>query len=203
MKICEYHFRQLYHHVIYIYGDALNQTLKKMNLLLPNGNGILAYGYVDYEQGLMFELLGLQVGSDENVEYRIAPKQITCKFAKKNIEEWPATLLPVQDPTVFLEKIQYIQDTYEQDPTIQQLREFTDLDASRHSEYPDDVMVFLLKEGKEPEAVWVRCEYFEEDKIYGTILNEPLEDFGVHEKDSISFQLTQLEDEKLTCVHVI
>ena len=44
-----------------------------------------------------------------------------------------------------------------------------------------------MKDGNELEGCWVRIEGLAEDHIFGTLLNEPDQDFGCHEGDKIPF----------------
>ena len=71
------------------------------------------------------------------------------------------------------------------------------LDGSRSPEYPDDVLVYLLKEGNDPEGCWVRMEGLEEHRILGELLNEPKEDFGFHQGDLISIYIQKDENENI------
>ena len=70
------------------------------------------------------------------------------------------------------------------------------------AEYPDDIMVYFLEEGKDVEACWVRLEGIQDGKMYGSVLTALRQDFGVKEKDTIYFGMTEMEDHKLACVWV-
>lgn len=202
MKLCEIPFRKLYKQFILIEGKNILDTLKKVNLCPKGVIGALFFGYVDHQQGMMFELMALEMKENKRINYRIAPVNISFKVSKKDMEEWDVKqVTPNLD--LFTEKLEYIQHIYMEDPTLEDLRNFTDLDASRHSDYPDDVIVYLLKEGLDPEAVWTRMDSFKDGKIYGNILVKPLKDIGLKKHDSIAFQITEMEDKKLACVSII
>lgn len=53
---------------------------------------------------------------------------------------------------------------------LEELRLYKELDSSRHLEYPDDIMVYFLEEGKDVEACWVRLEGIQDGKMYGSVL---------------------------------
>ena len=58
-------------------------------------------------------------------------------------------------------------------------------------------MVYLLKDGNQPEGCWVRIEALAEHQIVGTLLNEPDQDFEYHESEKIAFYAQKTEDEKI------
>lgn len=69
----------------------------------------------------------------------------------------------------------------------------TFLDASRQPLYPDDVLVWLHKNGCHEEGCWVRIDALDDENhvLFGTLLNEPDQDFGCHEGDRIPFSAHQ------------
>lgn len=69
------------------------------------------------------------------------------------------------------------------------------LDKSRHDFYPDDVMVYLTREGLNPEGCWVRIIGLGDHFIMGTLLNEPGQDFGYHSGEKVAFFIQKQEDE--------
>ena len=103
---------------------------------------------------------------------------------------------------LFQDKIDIVAKTTQVSKELEELRLYKELDPSRHLEYPDDVMVYFLEEGKEPEACWIRLEGMQDGKMYGTVLTALHQDFGVKEKDTVYFGMTQMEDDKLACVWV-
>ncbi|WP_165062078.1 hypothetical protein [Adlercreutzia sp. ZJ154] len=88
------------------------------------------------------------------------------------------------DPHDF-EKLTFEMDkTYEPDDNATlKLREAEFLDPIRRPLYPDDVRALLLKEGMSAEFVWLRLCDLKDDSVFGKLLNEPEQDFGVHADD--------------------
>ncbi|MCW1073651.1 SseB family protein, partial [Streptococcus anginosus] len=78
-------------------------------------------------------------------------------------------------------------EIYNAGDEVEESRNMHFLDESRNPEYPDDVLVYPVKDGNNPEGCWVRIEGLAEDHIFGTLLNEPEQDFGCHEGDKIPF----------------
>lgn len=66
-----------------------------------------------------------------------------------------------------------------------------------NNEYPDDVLVYLIKDGLEVEGCWTRIVSVEENFLVGKLVNEPKQDFGYHEGDLIGFYCEQTSDEQI------
>ena len=80
---------------------------------------------------------------------------------------------------------------------VEESRSMDFLDGSRSPEYPDDVLVYLLKDGNKPEGCWVRIEGLADHEIIGTLLNEPDQNFDYHEGETIAFYAQQTEDKEI------
>lgn len=61
---------------------------------------------------------------------------------------------------------------------------------------------YIFRRRKNVEACWVRLEGIQDGKMYGSVLTALRQDFGVKEKDTIYFGMTEMEDHKLACVWV-
>ena len=85
-------------------------------------------------------------------------------------------------------------DDYAVEEDIEESRKMKVLDAFRSPEYPDDVLVYLLKVGNKPEACWVRIEGLMENQIIGTLLNEPEQNFSYHVGEKIAFFIHEDEN---------
>ena len=82
---------------------------------------------------------------------------------------------------------------------IEKTREMRFLDDSRHPFFPDDVQVYLMRQGLKPEPCWTRISGLAENWIKGVLLNEPEQDFGCHQGEEIAINLDQTEDGKVIC----
>jgi len=76
-----------------------------------------------------------------------------------------------------------IDNSYHASPEVEELRseKYQHLDQFRHESYPDDVQALLYSEKNGIEAVWVRLMFVNEKEYVGKLLNEPFQDYGVHE----------------------
>ena len=187
MKVYEMSFRDMDQKMVEIHGMKMVKLLEKMGLKLDNLYGALMYGYIDHNAGFIFEIVALET-KKRNIEYRIVPIGVSCKIPRFD--------------ELFQDKIDMVEKATEVSKELEELRLYKELDPSRHLEYPDDIMVYFLDEGKDVEACWVRLEGIQDGKMYGTVLTALHQNFGVKEKDTIYFGMTEMEDHKLACVWV-
>ena len=189
MKVYEMSFRDMDQKMVEIHGMKMVKLLEKMGLKLDNLYGALMYGYIDHNAGFIFEIVALET-KKRNIEYRIVPIGVSCKIPRFDVQEMDIQILDNVNVELFQDKIDMVEKATEE------------LDPSRHLEYPDDIMVYFLDEGKDVEACWVRLEGIQDGKMYGTVLTALHQNFGVKEKDTIYFGMTEMEDHKLACVWV-
>ena len=201
MKVYEMSFRDMNQKMVEIHGVKMVKLLEKMGLKLDHLYGALMYGYIDHNAGFTFEIMALET-KKQNIEYRIVPIGVSCKIPRFDVQEMNIEILDNVNVDLFQDKIDIVTKTTQVSKELEELRLYKELDPSRHLEYPDDVMVYFLEEGKEPEACWIRLEGMQDGKMYGTVLTALHQDFGVKEKDTVYFGMTQMEDDKLACVWV-
>ena len=201
MKVYEMSFRDMNQKMVEIHGVKMVKLLEKMGLKLDYLYGALMYGYIDHNAGFTFEIMALET-KKQNIEYRIVPIGVSCKIPRFDVQEMNIEILDNVNVDLFQDKIDIVAKTTQVSKELEELRLYKELDPSRHLEYPDDVMVYFLEEGKEPEACWIRLEGMQDGKMYGTVLTALHQDFGVKEKDTVYFGMTQMEDDKLACVWV-
>ena len=201
MKVYEMSFRDMNQKMVEIHGVKMVKLLEKMGLKLDHLYGALMHGYIDHNAGFTFEIMALET-KKQNIEYRIVPIGVSCKIPRFDVQEMNIEILDNVNVDLFQDKIDIVAKTTQVSKELEELRLYKELDPSRHLEYPDDVMVYFLEEGKEPEACWIRLEGMQDGKMYGTVLTALHQDFGVKEKDTVYFGMTQMEDDKLACVWV-
>ena len=201
MKVYDMSFRDMNQKMVEIHGVKMVKLLEKMGLKLDHLYGALMYGYIDHNAGFTFEIMALET-KKQNIEYRIVPIGVSCKIPRFDVQEMNIEILDNVNVDLFQDKIDIVAKTTQVSKELEELRLYKELDPSRHLEYPDDVMVYFLEEGKEPEACWIRLEGMQDGKMYGTVLTALHQDFGVKEKDTVYFGMTQMEDDKLACVWV-
>ena len=108
-----------------------------------------------------------------------------------------------EDISRFAEIIEMLRSNYDtKNVEKEEMRKMEFLDEFRDADYPDDVAVVIFHEGLQPERVWVRCVDVTEEMLYGTLLNEPNQNYSVHLGEKIGFVPIEGEHGMLLMAHV-
>ena len=162
-------------------------------------DGVVVYEYIDHEAGVTFEFLAWASVKDGNIELFGDDDSISLKFRRENVAD--CMILPGDkfDVSKYQGKIDMINKGYSETEGISVTRNIEQIDNCRSEDFPDDVLVYLLKGDMDTEGCWVRCNDVQDNQIIGELLNEPDKDFGVHCGDPIKFG-TMKEDNEIICV---
>ena len=204
LKLSETGFRPVYHNFCVF---PLLDDLKPAVVDFPGAeeaNCILTYGYIDQQAGLTLEVLVCGDMSKDGVKFfDPSDKARAIIRAGKVLNEGFHYLKSTQELyNRNAEKLATVKE-YDAPEDVEKTRELTFLDELRHKEYPDDVPVFLVKDGLQPEQCWVRMVGTEDHYIIGDLLNEPDQNFGYHKGERIGFGVQKTEDEKIICISVM
>ncbi len=200
-------FRELFHKIVYIQPtEEVRNHLAKSIDVCAEDDGFLAYGYIDNQAGFSFRIICSANIKGNTLTYGKFHKESSyiirrgyfnsCNFvaaeqfgiAESDFDEY------VQ------EYIQFINDCYKCSDEAEEMRKFTFLDPVRSTDYPDDIQVILYQKGMQPEQVWVKCYTYTDKELFGVLLNEPNQDFGIHNSSIIGF--TPMETANgLLCVY--
>ena len=201
MNYKETGFRALYKHfVAFMLKDNLRQCIENYPDA-DKANCILTCGYIDREAGLTMEVLcaGYKNGDDFSFFDQCKEHRVILRVG--SVEEDEFYLFDDSDGRLqkkYADKIEILKD-YEASEEVEETRKMEFLDKLRHEHYPDDVMVYLTREGLNPEGCWVRIIGLGDHFIMGTLLNEPDQDFGYHEGEKIAFFVQKTEDDQIIC----
>lgn len=183
-------FREFYHKVVYLKCPDLMEKLKKGTAIEDRDcDGVIAYGYIDEQMGLSFHVLGTaSVEEDKNFNIRKLSDKERILFLRGSME--PYRYLDYSGAgfscTQFEDEIKIIKEHYDtKNPAKEEMRTYAFLDPFRHENFPDDVKVILYKEELRPEQVWMTCIDEKENMLYGRLLNEPDQPYGIHEGDKV------------------
>lgn len=216
-------FRDIYKRFIYIHCRELLDEMFPGELD-DSTNGLIAYCYIDRDEGLSFypvllaavETEALQVFElphADNTTYILRLRNGTGKMSELHDEDAHMYLYGVDpnkyeffdlslvdfDIEVFAGIKERIDTTYDAGEAVEELRsdKYLCLDNYRNALFPDDVQVLLISEENGIEKVWVRLTFDSETNgIFGELLNEPYKDFGCHKGDLIGIKEIQSEDNK-------
>ena len=202
MKYSEVGFRPLYHNLaIFPLCDVVRSVLKTV----PGGkdaDGILVWGYYDRDAGFSLEALAAAKREGD-----------AWLFAKSNDDVRSFIRIEaVQDEEFFVrnepdEKLMKryaskleVLSVFDVSDAIEKSRSFAFLDDSRDPVFIDDVLVYIEKKGLKPEGCWARIIDVTENKLWAKLLNEPDQDFGIHQGMDFTFFASQDEKTgKVTC----
>lgn len=199
MKYSELGFRAFYQKFIAIpIKDSLKTVVKDFHGA-DKANYILTYGYIDHSAGLTLEVLAAAFKSDEGFLFDLGNKEISSKISIGSVMDDECFYFDDEDGKLhkrYADKIETLK-SYTAGDEVEESRNMRFLDPSRSPEYPDDLLVYLLKDGNELEGCWVRIEGLGEHNMIGTLLNEPKQDFNCRAGDKIEFYVHQKDDEEI------
>ena len=168
---------------------------------IEKANCLLAYGYIDREAGLTLEVLATGFEQEERCTFFDPPERARFSLPGERMENEEFLLMDDRDKRLssrYGKKLAGLQK-YAAGGEIEKTREMRFLDDSRHPFFPDDVQVYLMRQGLKPEPCWTRISGLAENWIKGVLLNEPEQDFGCHQGEEVAINLDQTEDGKVIC----
>ena len=203
MKYSEDGFRGFYHNFVEVPVNERTRDALKGFPGEDKANCIVAYGYYDQEAGLTLEVICGAIVDDEGYDFFDSTwgEDISSKIRISLIEDDECSVIDDEDGDMaFLyEEMLDRLKTYQASEEVEKTRDMAFLDGCRHKTYIDDVMVYLTKNGLKPEGCWVTITGLGDHFFVGTLLNEPDQDFGYHEGETIAFFLDKTEDQKIIC----
>lgn len=168
---------------------------------IEGANCLLAYGFIDREAGLTLEVLAAGYEQENKYVFFDPPRETPCIIRAENVEDQEFTLINDRNNALRLRYAETLAllEEYAAGEEIEKTREMRFLDDSRHPFFPDDVQVYLMRDGLKPEPCWTRISGLAENYIKGILLNEPEQDFGCHQGEEIAVNLDETEDRKVIC----
>ena len=199
MKYSEVGFRAFYHNFIVVpIKDSLKGVLKDFPGA-DRANCILTYGYIDRMAGFTLEVLAAAFMDNEEMSFGVGNAELLSKIRIESVIDDECYYVDDEDDSMYKlysDKLDMLKN-YAAGDGVEESRNIDFLDGSRSPEYPDDVLVYLLKNGNKPEGCWVRIDALAEHEIIGTLLNEPNQDFGYHAGNQIAFYVHQTENKEI------
>ena len=201
MKYNEVGFRAIYKQFC---AFPLTDTIKGVIDGWPGekeANYVLTYGYIDREAGLTLEVLAPALKEGESFRFTDGRDDIKSMIRINAVENEDFYVFENASDLRerYAAKIENL-SAYDAGEDIEQTREMNFLDQFRHKYYIDDIQVNLVRRGLNTETCWVRLDGFIEQNLIGTLLNEPIQDFGYHMNERVGFFITRQEDGSLVCI---
>ncbi|MDE6426820.1 MAG: SseB family protein [Ruminococcus sp.] len=192
-------FRTLYKNFV---AFKLKDSLKKCIENYTNAdkaNCILTYGYIDHDAGLTMEILAAGIKDGDSFTFFDTSTKARAFIRIGAVIKDEFFFFDDKNGDLskrYSEKLDILK-YYAVSKEIEETQKMTFLNKSRHEYYPDDVMVYLTKQGLRPEGCWVRIIGLGDHFIMGTLLNEPNQNFGYHKGERIAFFVHQQKDKSV------
>ena len=202
MTFKETGFRPFYHHVCALeLNDKLTKRLKNCPEIEKSSHAVV-YGYIDPDKGLMLEVLGAGKQAPKYFYFKDPYEGRRITISIGDVAEVPFVWFEKLEPRFYKKYAPRIDKLkqYDASEDVEKSREFDFLDGCREPSFPDDVRVLFIKEGLKPEECWVRIIGLGDHVLIGKLLNQPYQEFGVHEGDTIKFFVRKESEEKIVCV---
>lgn len=194
-------FRAFYHHFTAIPLKEMLKTSVKDFSGADKANCILTYGYIDQQCGLTMEILAVGEESKNGFRFYDGNDTIRSFIRIGAVAEDEFSFFDDEDGTLakrYADKLEMLHH-YDASEEVEKTREMSFLDGSRHEYFVDDVLVYLMKDGLKPEGCWTRITGLGDHWIMGTLLNEPDQNFGYHEGETIAFFVQETDEKKVIC----
>ena len=169
-------------------------------------NAMLVFGYIDQEAGISFELLcAACVYDDGEVSLESANKTTSFKFRYGSFQGDMVPFTNLRQLIPFHDRAQMIKNGYGAPEAVLEIRNIRELDLSRAPGFPDDIVVFFIKEGYRNEGIWCRTVGTDPARhlIQMRMLNEPNAPFGKHMGDIVDVTLIQMDNGELKAAAVL
>lgn len=177
----------------------INEAFKKMdgydenNMIFESGNSFLAFAYIDQYAGITFDVLGICNLEEDDIDINAPLKQRI--ILRKEVLADSSFIFPPED--LNLERFdKYIRDTVAfyhgkdlSSKNLNEVRKCTKIDKFRHPDFPDDILVHLVKEHDYPqgdiknkysfELIWLKTERIKDGFIQGTFLDKPFKNYDI------------------------
>lgn len=203
MRIEDYNFRDLHHNYVLIKDVTDRFTLYNLEFQCVEGdNSLLTYGYIDHTAGLTFEVLCF-AKKDENglIQLRPGKESISFKIRYDGVLGDIEIIQPELVASEYQRKVDTINEGYEVNTELEQIRNHTLIDNDRSKQFPDDVCAILFKEGVQTEQIWVRTETIIDGKIAGCLINKPYSDaFGLDIGDMVKLVSVPVQGKYVTVI---
>lgn len=156
-----------------------------------NVNSLLVSPYIDHQAGISFLVLATSYTDDEiAINERADSFSVFSTLRKNELNDAEFIYIDsneLMDLTIYEE---YATETLKGQGSddLNLIRSIVDIDVYRDDTFFDDVQVLLASDDLKPEIVRIRSEKILDDNLFaGVLLNEPYEDFGVHQGDIVRF----------------
>lgn len=187
-NIKKFNFRMLHHNYVLIVNpeESLINTVGREFEMIPGDNAILTYGYIDTEAGISFEVLCIgRYTEDQPIQLREGAPKTSFKIRYDSVSGEVMNLEFNEYFLSFYKKVKRIDEGYKSNEVAEAFRQIEGVDQFRHPQFPDDLLVYFVKDGLKTEQMWVRLCDMKAGLLAGHLMNEPYSDFGIHQGELV------------------
>lgn len=209
-KIQTLSFRDLYQQLVYIEDKNTLNVMKMGYQVKTDGQetGLLAYGYIDEEKGICFNIFSIvKLEDDDIVAFNDEPmlQKINHRVRLEDLKDANAMALDL-DPDIairYKDRAIEINKANMISKELMILRANDQIDAFRHHLHPDDFECFVFDPSiNKIEAFWARGLEIKESHIVAKVLTPLSKEYGFGIGDRIEVSLYQYKDET-RLIHLI
>jgi len=196
-----FNFRDIINKLIVIKNKSIGENLSG-NTADDNSDSILCYCYIDEGAGISFEYVSNYIFEKDNIINNLR-KDTYYKFRFETIinDEYKMFNYNLTGIKEIDEKINNIYKGYDSNEDTKELRKYEIFDPFRVKGFPDDVEIYLTKEGLNTEKLYVKLYKMDGQKTYGKLLNEPYQNFGVHINEIIEIFIVKYKSGEIILLH--
>lgn len=201
MIYSEVGFRTVYNQFCCFDMEGILATVAKEHFSsFSNANCVLTYGYIDHNMGLSIEILACGIRDNNQYSFFQPNDSIRTHASISAVSNISFNVVNIdkEHQGLFKKKLLAL-SAYNVPSDVEYTRSMTFLDSNRNDINVDDIMVHLIKENFEIEGCWVRIEALKEHTFVGRLLNEPNQDFGIHQQEMLEFRVEKNHDGKYLC----
>ena len=197
----DFNFREIINKLIIIKNKNIGENLSG-NIINDNSDSILCYCYIDETAGISFEYLSNYLFEKDNIVNNLR-KDTFYKFRFETVinDEFKMFSGNITGIKEIDEKINITCKHYDLNKDTKELRRYEIFDPFRVKGFPDDVEIYLIKEGLNTEKLYVKLFKIDGQKTYGKLLNEPYQNFDVHLNEVIEIFIVKYKSGEIILLH--
>lgn len=201
MNFKETGFRGLYHqYSVYAMDETVKSLLKDCKGM-DDVNGVLVYGFYDREEGLKLEVLAGANIKEGNVTFEVAESDERTTWNLEDVISLDFNHVDDKDNFLakkYADKLSLLK-AYNVPAKLEACRSLAFLDECRDEVSFDDIKVIFNKEGLMPEECLVRIDEQVEGHFVGSLVGDPVQDFGFKSGDKVAFYVAKDQDGAMGC----
>ena len=186
-------FRGMQNRTFLVNAANFRSSLKEMDGI-EEADYLLAYCYVDHNNGVLLEFLSCVTENDGSYHFFEPNNSKSSIVSIENFHDVPLEEIEVNDEK-YAQKIEKINSRIKEE--FKETRTDPILDGFRDLYHVDDLLVHFHQFGKTDAVYRVRVELKDKDFYYGQLLSDA-EEFGLKKDSCVKFRISRNENDLST-----